>query len=32
MICASIFDFVKKQGQGEDDILLLAVGTHEEVY
>ena len=27
-----VFDFIKKQGQGEDDILLLEIGSHEEVY
>jgi mRNA-degrading endonuclease YafQ of YafQ-DinJ toxin-antitoxin module len=27
-----VFDFIKKQGQGEDDILLLGMGSHEEVY
>ena len=27
-----VFDFIKKQGQGEDDILLLEMGSHEEVY
>ena len=27
-----VFDFVKKEGQGEDDILLLGIGSHEEVY
>jgi addiction module RelE/StbE family toxin len=27
-----VFDFIKKQGQGEDDILLLGIGSHEEVY
>ena len=27
-----IFDFVKTQGQGEDHILLLELGSHEEVY
>jgi len=26
------FDFVKKEGQGESDILLLEIGSHEEVY
>ena len=24
-----VFDFVKKEGQGEDDILLLGIGSHE---
>jgi addiction module RelE/StbE family toxin len=27
-----IFDFVKSQEQGEDHILLLELGSHEEVY
>ncbi len=27
-----IFDFVKKEGVEESDILLLEMGTHEEVY
>jgi len=27
-----VFDFVKKEGQGESDILLLEIGSHEEVY
>jgi addiction module RelE/StbE family toxin len=27
-----VFDFVKREGQGEDDILLLGIGSHEEVY
>ena len=27
-----IFDFVKSKGQKEDDILLLEIGTHYEVY
>jgi len=27
-----VFDFIKKQGQREDDILLLEIGSHEEVY
>ena len=27
-----IFDFVKSAGQSEDDILLLEIGTHDEVY
>jgi addiction module RelE/StbE family toxin len=27
-----VFDFVKKEGQGESDILLLTIGSHEEVY
>jgi addiction module RelE/StbE family toxin len=27
-----IFDFVKSQEQGEDYILLLEIGSHEEVY
>ena len=27
-----VFDFVKSSGQQEDDILLLEIGTHEEVY
>ena len=27
-----VFDFVKKDGQKEEDILLLEIGSHEEVY
>ncbi len=27
-----VFDFVKSASQQEDDILLLEVGTHDEVY
>ena len=27
-----VFDFVKAERDREDDILLLAVGTHDEVY
>lgn len=27
-----VFDFVKAEKDGEDDILLLAIGTHDEVY
>jgi addiction module RelE/StbE family toxin len=28
-----VFDFIKKEGQqGESDILLLEIGSHEEVY
>ncbi|MBW1759837.1 MAG: type II toxin-antitoxin system mRNA interferase toxin, RelE/StbE family [Deltaproteobacteria bacterium] len=27
-----VFDFVKEEKGGEDDILLLAMGTHDEVY
>ena len=27
-----VFDFVKSTGQQEDDILLLEIGTHDEVY
>ena len=27
-----IFDFVKRTNQPEDDILLLEIGTHDEVY
>jgi len=27
-----IFDFVKREKQKEDDILLLEIGTHDEVY
>jgi len=27
-----VFDFVKKEEQGEADILLLEIGSHEEVY
>ena len=27
-----VFDFVKSSGQQEDDILLLEIGTHDEVY
>ncbi|MFH1741043.1 MAG: type II toxin-antitoxin system mRNA interferase toxin, RelE/StbE family [bacterium] len=27
-----LFDFVKSEGQQEDDILLLEIGTHDEVY
>ena len=27
-----VFDFVKSEKQKEDDILLLEIGTHDEVY
>jgi len=27
-----VFDFVKREGEGENDILLLEIGSHEEVY
>lgn len=27
-----VFDFVKAEGHPEDDIRLLEIGTHEEVY
>jgi addiction module RelE/StbE family toxin len=27
-----VFDFVKSESQPEDDVLLLEIGTHEEVY
>jgi len=27
-----IFDFVKNEGQKEDDIFLMEIGTHDEVY
>jgi hypothetical protein len=27
-----VFDFVKRPGQQEDDILLLQIGGHDEVY
>jgi mRNA-degrading endonuclease YafQ of YafQ-DinJ toxin-antitoxin module len=27
-----VFDFVKTEKGSEDDILLLAIGTHDEVY
>lgn len=27
-----VFDFVKSANQQEDDILLLEIGTHDEVY
>jgi mRNA-degrading endonuclease YafQ of YafQ-DinJ toxin-antitoxin module len=27
-----VFDFVKSEEQEEDDILLLEIGTHDEVY
>jgi addiction module RelE/StbE family toxin len=27
-----VFDFIKKQGQEEDDIFLLEIGSHEEAY
>jgi len=27
-----VFDFVKNQGMGETEILLINIGTHEEVY
>ena len=27
-----VFDFVKSASQPEDDILLLEIGTHDEVY
>jgi mRNA interferase YafQ len=27
-----VFDFVKREGEGGNDILLLEIGSHEEVY
>jgi addiction module RelE/StbE family toxin len=27
-----VFDFVKSEGQKEDDIFLIEIGTHDEVY
>jgi len=27
-----IFDFIKNEGRVEDDILLIEIGTHDEVY
>jgi addiction module RelE/StbE family toxin len=27
-----VFDFVRSSGQQEDDILLLEIGSHDEVY
>jgi addiction module RelE/StbE family toxin len=27
-----LFDFVKNEEQGEDDIFLIEMGTHDEVY
>lgn len=27
-----VFDFVRSEGKGEDDILLITVGSHDEVY
>ena len=27
-----VFDFIKKEGQEESDILLIEIGSHEEVY
>ena len=27
-----VFDFIKKEGQSESNILLLEIGSHEEVY
>ncbi len=27
-----VFDFVNSENQNEDDILLLEIGTHDEVY
>jgi addiction module RelE/StbE family toxin len=27
-----VFDFVKSESKGEDDIFLIDIGTHEEVY
>ena len=27
-----VFDFIKKEGQREPDILLMEIGSHEEVY
>jgi len=27
-----VFDFIKSEKQKEDDILLLGIGTHDEVY
>lgn len=27
-----VFDFIKSEKQKEDDILLLEIGTHDEVY
>jgi addiction module RelE/StbE family toxin len=30
--CRIVFDFVKNPESGEDEILLIDVGTHDEVY
>ncbi len=30
--CRVIFDFVKNKNQKEDDIFLITMGTHDEVY
>jgi len=27
-----VFDFVKSEGEKEDDIFLIEIGTHDEVY
>jgi mRNA-degrading endonuclease YafQ of YafQ-DinJ toxin-antitoxin module len=27
-----VFDFVKTEGKKEEDIFLMQIGTHEEVY
>jgi len=27
-----VFDFVRSEGKAEDDILLVTIGTHDEVY
>ncbi len=27
-----IFDFIKSEKEGEDEILLIEIGTHDEVY
>ena len=27
-----VFDFVKTENDGEEDVFLLAIGTHDEVY
>ena len=27
-----VFDFVKSKSQGDDDIFLLVIGTHDEIY
>ncbi|MGL5872271.1 MAG: type II toxin-antitoxin system RelE/ParE family toxin [Xenococcaceae cyanobacterium] len=30
--CRIIFDFVKNQNSGEEEILLIDIGSHDEVY